>query len=326
MVQNRAYERVSEFADEYIRSRHLLVYSACNKFYRKSILDSYGIRFRHGMSFGEDKLFNYDYLMHCGKVETSSIRMFRYMQRNSESASKRSFPDYFETIMKLHLAKMDCFLTLSGDTTRTEKRAFRGYDLSTEVCRMIDRFDNHPQEKYETLPKINRLLFGTPDDIGGRYDIIIVLGSRNCGYRAEKAFEIAGKDKETVYLVTGGNMHRDGMHTEAGFMAEYLLSQGVEEDRIMIEDKAENTFRNLELSAEMIEEASFAESPRIGIVTAGFHIPRTKVMLSRIPWYEDKNIVFIPAYGEHTAPDNWYSDPAGKSICLSEIAKAASLE
>ena len=73
----------------------------------------------------------------------------------------------------------------------------------------------------------------------------------------------------------------------------------------------------------MIEEASFAESPRIGIVTAGFHIPRTKVMLSRIPWYEDKNTVFIPAYGEHTAPDNWYSDPAGKSICLSEIAKAA---
>ena len=122
------------------------------------------------MSFGEDRLFNYDYLMHCGKVETSSIRMFRYMQRNSESASKRSFPDYFETIMKLHLAKMDCFLTLSGDTTRTEKRAFRGYDLSTEVCRMIDRFDDHPQEKYETLPKINRLLFGTPDDIGGRND------------------------------------------------------------------------------------------------------------------------------------------------------------
>ena len=60
---------------------------------------------------------------------------------------------------------------------------------------------------------------------------------------------------------------------------------------------------------------------RIGIVTAGFHIPRTKRMAANISWYGDKDIVFIPAYGEHTRPDNWYKDPAGRSIGLSEIAK-----
>lgn len=325
MLADRQYMNASEFADDYVRIRHLLVYSACNKFYRRELLDRHGIRFRRGMSFGEDRLFNYEYLMHCGAVETSSVRMFRYMQRNTESASKRSFPDYFEIIMKLHAAKMDCFLTLSEGTTHTEKRAFRGYDLSTEVGRMIDRFADHPQEKEETLPKINRLLFGEPDDISGRYDLIIVLGSRDCGYRAEKAFEIAGKDEDTVYLVTGGNMHKDGEHTEAGYMADYLMSQGVNESQIMIEAVAENTFRNLELSAEMIERRFGDRDLRIGIVTAGFHIPRTRLMLTRIPWYEGKNIVFIPAYGVHTRPDNWYSDPTGKSICLSEIAKAASM-
>ena len=328
MVSDRLYETASDFADDYVRTRHLLVYSACNKLYRKSILDRFSIRFRKGLSFGEDRLFNYDYLMHCGSIATSSVRMFRYMQRNPDSASKRSFPDYYDTIMMLHKAKMECFLNLSEGTTRTEKRAFAGYDLSTEIGRMIDRFPQHPDEKEENLHKINELLFGKTDDAGGRYDILIVLGSRNCGYRAEKALEIAGKDTETVFLVTGGNTHKCGEQTEAGFMSDCLRSHGIEENRILVEEQAQNTFRNLELSAEMIEDAvsqgfvsESGSGLRIGIVTAGFHIPRTKRMVADISWYRDKDIVFIPAYGEHTRPDNWYEDPAGRSIGLSEIAK-----
>lgn len=330
MVEDRQYSRVSDFADEYVRTRHLLVYSSCNKLYRKEIIDKNRIRFREGLSFGEDRLFNYEYLRFCRSVITSSVRMFRYMQRNPESASKRSFPDYFNTIMMLHNAKMDCFLKLSEGTTGTEKRAFAGYDLSTEMGRMIDRFNDYPEEKEENLPKINRLLFGDTDDTStsGACDYLIVLGSRNCGYRADRAFETAGNDPDTMFVVTGGNMHQDGEHTEAGFMAEQLKKRGVSKDRIIIEKVAENTFRNLELSAEKIDEneasgrqSKPSERLRIGIVTAGFHITRTRMMTALIPWYKDKDIVFIPAYGEHTRPDNWYSDPLGRSLGLSEIAK-----
>ena len=333
MVEDRIYETASDYADEYVRSRHLLVYSACNKFYRKSLLDEHGIRFRDGMSFGEDRLFNYDYLMHCGRIVTSSVRMFRYMQRNPDSASKRHFPDYFNTIITLHRAKTECFLTLSKGTTGAEKRAFTGYDLSTEVGRLIDRFEDHPEEKEENLPHINRLLFGEPDDTDGSYDVVLVLGSRDCGYRVEKAFDTAASDPETMFLLTGGNLHKDGEHTEAGFMSEYLMRNGVAEDRLFIEAVAENTFRNLELSAEMLDSAVLAgrlpgpaEKLRIGIVTAGFHIPRTRLMLKNIPWYDGKDIVFIPAYGKHTRPDNWYCDPQGRLIGLGEIAKCCCID
>ena len=327
-VEDCTYQIVSDFADKYVRSRNLLVYSACNKFYRRSLLDGHGIRFRDGMPFGEDRLFNYDYLMHCGQVRTSSLRMFRYIQRNPDSASNRSYPDYFNTILALHKAKMDCFLSLSKGTTLSEKRAFTGYDLSKEVSRMIDRFPVHPNERDENLPHINRLLFGEPDDTGGRYDVLIVLGSNNCAYRADKAYETAGGDPDTVFLVTGGNEHKEGSVTEAMFMAEYLKKRGVPDSRILLEEEAENTFRNLKLSAKMIDAAvrtgilpGEAKDLRIGIVTAGFHVPRTRAMTRSIPWYEDKNIVFIPAYGAHTRPDNWYADSKGKSICLGEIAK-----
>ena len=51
-VDDRIYGSSSDFADEYIRTRHLLVYSACNKFYKKALLDRHGIRFREGLEFG----------------------------------------------------------------------------------------------------------------------------------------------------------------------------------------------------------------------------------------------------------------------------------
>lgn len=164
MLSDRVYEKVSYFADEYIRTRHLLVYSACNKFYRRSILEENGIRFRIGMPFGEDRLFNYDYLRSCGRIVTSEIRMFSYIQRNLDSASKRHYPNYFDTIMMLHQAKTDCFISLSKGTTDDEKRAFTDYDLSTEIRRMAERFEDHPEEKEENLPKI-RALFDHRSDL-----------------------------------------------------------------------------------------------------------------------------------------------------------------
>ena len=67
---------------------------------------------------------------------TSSVRMFKYMQRNPDSASNRSFPGYYDTVMMLHRAKMECFLGLSKGTSDAEKKAFEEYDLSTEMKRM----------------------------------------------------------------------------------------------------------------------------------------------------------------------------------------------
>lgn len=321
MVDDRVYETASDFADIYIRTRQLLVYSACNKFYRKSLIDEHGIRFVDGMSFGEDRLFNYDYLMHTGRIITSQIRMFRYMQRNPNSESKKSFPNYYDTIIKLHRAKIDCFFKLSRGTTGAEKRAFAGADLSSEVGHMIDRFDDYPAEKEENLPKINELVFGRPDDISGSFDVIIVLGSTDCGYRLDRAYEIAGGNPDTVFVVTGGNLHRSGELSEAEYMAERLRSYGVPEGRILVENNAENTYRNLELSAELIEKSVDTKDLRIGIVTAAFHVPRTRMMAASIPWYEDKHLAFIPAYSPKLRPDSWYANNGGKSICLGELAK-----
>ena len=76
--------------------------------------------------------------------------------------SSRHIPGYFDNIMMLHRAKMDCFLSLSKGTTAEEKRSFKAYDVSREIELTIGRFMDHPEEIEENLPKINQYIFGGP--------------------------------------------------------------------------------------------------------------------------------------------------------------------
>ena len=148
-VPDRAYPSVSDFADDYIRVRKLLVYSNCNKFYCRRIIENGRIRFEEGISFGEDRLFNYRYLSECGRVGeadtdatdvgtagtgviTSPMIMLRYLQRSEASMSTGPVSRSREQLMRLHREKMNCFLGLSRGTTEKERQDFENYDFKKE--------------------------------------------------------------------------------------------------------------------------------------------------------------------------------------------------
>ena len=90
-------------------------------------------------------MFNFDYLRVCGSILTSEIRMFRYMQRNADSASRKVFPDYYNTIKKLHEAKVDCFTSLSNHTTEQEKADFISGSWAAERERMEENLKNEKE-------------------------------------------------------------------------------------------------------------------------------------------------------------------------------------
>ena len=135
-LQDREFWNISDFADEYIRTRAMLIYSNCNKFYKRSVIEGRGIRFDESFFFGEDRLFNYSFLMGAGNVVTSSEIMLEYIQRRKESMSTIHFPNYYERIMELHKAKVDCFTSLSKGTSEEEKRVFAEKDLISEMKKM----------------------------------------------------------------------------------------------------------------------------------------------------------------------------------------------
>ena len=159
-VADRVYPDAAAFADEYIRIRALMIYSNCNKFYRRSVARRLGLRFDEGVSFGEDRLFNYGFLPGCGRIETSSELMLRYIQRGYGSMSARHIPRYFENALALHRAKTRCFLPLSTGTTEEERRSFAARDLAAEIWQTLARFKAHPEEEAENMPAVNALISG----------------------------------------------------------------------------------------------------------------------------------------------------------------------
>ncbi len=322
-VEDKVYESASCFADAYIRVHKLLLYSNCNKLYRRSIIEDSHIRFREDLFFGEDRIFNYEFLKKCGRIVSSSDVMLEYIQRSAFSMSNRHFPDYYRTIAYLHQAKMRCILGLSRQASSAEKSDFILFDSTCEINNTVKRFSAHPDEFAENLPMINQDLFGGPYDEEIPLDVIIIAGSSNCGYKAEKGFEIGQKNPGVRYIVSGGNRYRDGVRTEAEFMAEYLREKGVKDESVYLENKARNSYENMKNSGELLQEIrrNDSEKKAVAIITGGFHLPRLLHIASETVSLDGERIIGIPAYGPNTGPDNWYKNEIGKRVVFDEMKK-----
>lgn len=104
---------------------------------------------------------------------------------------------------------------------------------------------------------------------------IVVLGckvngekpSRMLERRLESAYEFLNENKDVICVVSGGK-GSDEQISEALAMKNYLLNKGISPDRILMEDKSENTYENLEFSADILQKYNIND---IAIVTDGFH-------------------------------------------------------
>ena len=97
---------VDSFLRTYIQKKVMYVYSNANKWYKRSLLDTYGIRFDEAVRFGEDRLFNYEVLRVADRISTLSPRFYRYYLRNNGSLSSRYIENFAEIAMGLHRAKV----------------------------------------------------------------------------------------------------------------------------------------------------------------------------------------------------------------------------
>ncbi|MGN0620868.1 MAG: YdcF family protein [Porcipelethomonas sp.] len=105
---------------------------------------------------------------------------------------------------------------------------------------------------------------------------IVVLGCKVNGEKPSKMLrmrlEAAEKylaENEGVKCVVSGGKGSDEEISEAQAMKNYLLENGIDEDRIIIEDESENTLQNIEYSIKKLEERGYER--KFAIVTDGFH-------------------------------------------------------
>lgn len=121
----------------------------------------------------------------------------------------------------------------------------------------------------------------TIDKIG----TMIILGakvnedgvSKTLQLRLDKAIEYYNKNKDINIIVSGGQ-GTDEITTEALGMKNYLVDNGVNEENIILEDKATTTLENIIFSKKIMENLNLEK--RALIVTSDYHLLRGRFIAS----------------------------------------------
>ena len=134
-------------------------------------------------------------------------------------------------------------------------------------------------------------------------DYIIVLGAqvREDGpsvvlrYRLDAAIEYLNENPNTICIVSGGQGFNEPF-SEADGMADYLIENGIEKSRILLEDESTNTLENIRNSKALMESSYNG----VGIVTNNFHVFRA-VQLAKAQGLEnvcgiaaDSSKIYLP--------------------------------
>lgn len=135
-------------------------------------------------------------------------------------------------------------------------------------------------------------------------DYVIVLGAKVNGttpslalqYRIEAARDYLKENPEAKVIASGGQGKNEGI-SEALAIANSLLSMGVSEDRILMEDKSTSTNENLVFSKACIESlGDTAEAASVVLVSSNFHIFRAKAIARNYGYekVEGKSAASVP--------------------------------
>lgn len=131
-------------------------------------------------------------------------------------------------------------------------------------------------------------------DVPVNADYMIILGARVKGtvpslalqYRIDHAANYLKENPGTIAIASGGKGPGEDI-SEAECIKRELMQNGIEESRVLLEDKSTDTYQNIRFSKKFIPEKA-----EIGlVVTNDFHIFRSKMIADN----EELKINGLPA-------------------------------
>ncbi len=120
-------------------------------------------------------------------------------------------------------------------------------------------------------------------------DYLLILGGNVIGAetpspqlfeRMKAAAKYLNENKNVTAIPCGG-CFRDGQKkSEAQIIADYLISQGIDKNRIVLEDKSTTTYENFEYAAQIIKNHLGKEIREISVafLSSDYHIYRASVI------------------------------------------------
>ncbi len=143
-------------------------------------------------------------------------------------------------------------------------------------------------------------------DTDGSGGTAIVLGCQVYGEtpsvslrgRLDAAYEYLASHEGSKAIVAGGQ-GEDETVPEAYVMKKYLVSRGIAEERILMEDRSESTEENIRFSGEIIEENGLPET--MYIITDAYHSYRAFLFAEENGYraYNISSDLYWPLLGEY---------------------------
>ncbi|MBR6359289.1 MAG: YdcF family protein [Lachnospiraceae bacterium] len=98
--------------------------------------------------------------------------------------------------------------------------------------------------------------------------------------RADRAIEFAemqekANGKKVIFVPSGGK-GSDEVKSEAEAIRDYLVQTGIPEERILVENKSENTYQNFGFSVKLMKE-----DPAIAFSTTNYHVFRSGILAAK---------------------------------------------
>jgi tetratricopeptide (TPR) repeat protein len=169
------------------------------------------------------------------------------------------------------------------------------YKSSISTLRQIDsRKAKDYLQKLETTDTIlnEKLNTSASADLPQKDHAIVILGYALADdgsmrqpliERLKTGLDIAKQYPNSKIIVTGG-IPKQGI-TEADAMSEWLISQGIEKDRIILENKATDTVENALFSTEILEKEGLKD---VTLVTSASHMRRALTVFKEASDFYDK--------------------------------------
>ena len=127
-------------------------------------------------------------------------------------------------------------------------------------------------------------------NLSGEPDFLLILGCRVKGdtpdemlrLRAEAAAKFLNEHKNVRAICCGGIVHEDQTKSEAQAIKEILLQNGIESERIFLEDKSQTTFENFVNAKKITDSLQTEKEPKIAFISSEFHLMRASVIASLV--------------------------------------------
>jgi len=151
-------------------------------------------------------------------------------------------------------------------------------------------------------------------------DIILVPGGSRPRLM-EKACELYLSDYSSLILPSGGFNSKIGNYeSEWEYFRQIAHAKGINENHILKEDKAKNTFENAKFSWEIIKKNNIKIKKALFICKA--HHSRRALMTYKTEFSKDIEFIVIPITDERNiAKENWFLDRDKINVVMKELEK-----